>query len=233
MKIVPIVAAITALTLPEFIMASAEADIDRSKIPLTAKNENAFIPSNCKIEQTADSDLNGDGRPDKALLLLENENPGEAGRFINKQRLLLVLLDVGSSGYKRVGMNSAIVLGTQEGGVKGAFVETSIKDGVLIVKNAGGSADGWSELMRFRWNKTTGKLMLIGLDRWGGNSVSGAIAVSESTNLLTHKCIREQFKSSNKSLFDIRTSCKTTISKRKTESLDDCSLEQLLNDPLY
>ncbi|MGR9088603.1 MAG: hypothetical protein ACU841_16260, partial [Gammaproteobacteria bacterium] len=56
------------------VIAHAENDrvlIDESKIPLAGWEAGDFVPAGWVIESSIDSDLDGDGKPDRVLMLIE------------------------------------------------------------------------------------------------------------------------------------------------------------------
>lgn len=217
-----------ALSFLSVFCLAVNAQTEFGNVPKKASSEQQFIPAGFDIEERIDGDLNKDDQPDIALLLLQK---AQTKKFDNRKRALLVLLKSGDGQLQRIGLSDNIVLGTEEGGTKGAHVEVSIKDGVLIVKDSGGSADAWRNTFRFRWDQKYDKLMLIGLDQWGGNTVSGEKAISKSTNLLTHKCITEQFKSSPNNMFNVLVSKKNEHSGLKSTEFDRFDPNSL--QPLY
>ncbi len=126
-----------------------------AQAPATGRPEAAFVPPGYYVldEGRATGDLNGDGRPDLALVL---------GAAIEKTaapdpyppRRLRVLLATPGGGYRLAAENRRAVLGKNEGGMMGdPFQGIGIQKGVLALDHYGGSARRWGTTEKFRWQQ--------------------------------------------------------------------------------
>lgn len=162
-----------------------------SRVPLRADAPQLFAPRGWTIETRVNGDLNRDRVPDAALVLVENKaaknakgDPGDPGE---RSRALVVLLREGK-GWRRVGFNNSLLLGTRDGGafygVSQTPVEVHIKRGVLLVNEDNGSRETTETTHKFRLDRRTRRLYLIGLELIENDRLSNHTR-SESTNFLT------------------------------------------------
>lgn len=132
-------------------------------VPATGHTLASFIPPGYRVlpEGRATGDLNGDGRPDKVLVLrplLEDQpdriDPDMPGR------ILLILLGT-PTGYTLAAQSSRIMLCRGCGGIYGdPFASLDIKNGILTISHYGGSSWRWSITSKFRYQQ--GSFYLIG-----------------------------------------------------------------------
>ena len=111
--------------------------------------------------QVINGDLDGDGKPDVAAIL---SKPPE-GDDDKGQALLVVFLADGKGGYAlNTQSEKAICVGC--GGPKAAFGEPlgelSIAKGLLHITYEGGSRDAFDDEVKWRLDKASHKLLLIG-----------------------------------------------------------------------
>lgn len=130
-----------------------------SKIPLTGKTIQVFIPEGYDTISTARGDLNKDNREDIVLSLASNvEDSFEMDD--EPVRILIVLLNQ-KTGYQLVGKSSSVIMCRHCGGVFGdPFAGIDVSKGVLTVFHYGGSAWKWVENRKFRFQNN--KVYLIG-----------------------------------------------------------------------
>jgi len=109
----------------------------------------AFVPEGWTVAQRRDADLDGDRQADTVLLLVHDD----AGL---QQRRLLVL---------RAGAQSYSLAGRRELEDARQAPTLGIRRGVLIVENElGGESQPLNLRQRFRWEASSGRLRLIGID---------------------------------------------------------------------
>ena len=122
-----------------------------------------FVPPGWRLEKEMlrEEDLNGDGRPDAALVLTHGGNGPSVDAQFSKHVLVLALR--GSDGkLHRSIVSDAAVLDGDEGGVFGdPFDGLMIERGAVVISHYGGSRDRWSYTHRYRYQN--GGWMLIGL----------------------------------------------------------------------
>ncbi|RYZ16843.1 MAG: hypothetical protein EOO16_25135 [Chitinophagaceae bacterium] len=139
--------------------AAQEAD-DYIPPPLLGEGKvvRDFLPSGWRIIGQASGDLNGDRRPDRALVLEDSTNfyrRDNADSSVFHPRLILVLLRQPSGGYRlrTQGINYHLIAPRESGGCDDPFDTILIKKGMLEVQlhqfcAAGGWESGTS-LFRF------------------------------------------------------------------------------------
>jgi hypothetical protein len=181
-----LLAATLALSFPVF--AQDAKPLSASKIPLRADAPVLFAPRGWKIEKTISGDLNRDKIADSALVLVENKPVKDASSDpTSRQRALVVVLKEGK-GYRRVGFNNSMLLGTRDGGALYGAVETpvnvAIKRGVLEINQDNGSREVTDMTYKFRLDRRTPRLYLIGLELSASDRLING-GRQESTNFLT------------------------------------------------
>ena len=182
------------LATPALAAPLTAADI--RALPRVSAQPEHFVPQGWVIEHTATGDLNGDGKADQALTLVEAppanvdpDNPPE------RERALLVLIrnDVG---YGRAAGNGALLQCTRCGGafygVNETPVDVTIAKGVLIVRQDYGSRNVVATTHRFRRDPASGAFRLIGYDHEDTDRATG-LRIVESTNYLTGVKLTEAF----------------------------------------
>jgi hypothetical protein len=156
-------------------------------VPKKGEKLQTFVPKGWAIESKLEGDLDGDGKADTVLVLLQKENEDD-----DRERALVVLLRRGA-GWEVGGTNQGLVYGWMMGGVKGGDGQPTLeitKKGVLNVSQFGGSRQFYGSIHRFRWNKARGALELIGVDDSSGDGITGESVVT-SCNLLTGVCTED------------------------------------------
>ncbi|GGF19219.1 hypothetical protein [Hymenobacter cavernae] len=180
----PIVAAASLLSILQG--PDAPRALNLQRIPLAGPQPTSFVPSGWLVERQLTADLNADTRPDKVLLLNEKKIAGQEDS--GDERALVVLLAQPDGTWKRVGATNKAVyckscfgmLGGDEGGTP----DVSVKKGVVIIYQEGGSRESWNSTTRFRYEPSTNRMRLIGLDEVVVDRAEGDISTT-STNLLT------------------------------------------------
>ena len=154
-----------------------------SSVALRADAPVLFAPRGWKIQQQINGDLNRDGKPDAALVLVEDKAANEARR-----RALVVVLREGK-GLRRVGFNNSLLLGTRDGGAFYGASETpvnvAIRKGVLHVNQESGSREVLDTTHKFRFDGQN-RMMLIGFDSISRDRATGSaqiISINYSTGV--------------------------------------------------
>ncbi|HEX8833518.1 MAG TPA: hypothetical protein VF719_04920 [Abditibacteriaceae bacterium] len=181
---------LTVLALGTTVVTSASAQdakpLSSSLVATRADAPVLFAPRGWRIERQVNGDLNRDRVPDAALVLVDNGAATVGGRPAPRQRALVVLVREGK-GFRRVGFNNTLLLGTRDGGVlySGGItpVNVTIQRGVLHINQENGSRGVLDTTHKFRYD---GKfhIMLIGFDSVERDRLTGA-ARSISTNYST------------------------------------------------
>lgn len=159
-----------------------------------------FAPRGWKIEKQISGDLNRDQIPDAALVLVENKPAkGPNGILMARARAFVVALREGK-GWHRVGFNNSLLLGTRDGGAFYGGMETpvnvSIQSGVLKVNQENGSREVTETTHKFRLDKRTQRVYLIGLEQRDRDRAAGSGRIV-STNYLTGRQEIEAFLSAD------------------------------------
>jgi hypothetical protein len=148
------------------------------KLPATAPTESAFVPPGWHIEAAYAGDLTQDYLTDPVLVLLDDDG----------SRALLVLERKQDDTLRVLGVNRGLLVcdgcAGSRGGNGAPVVE--IARGVLIVRTSHGAGDEVvAETRRFRLDRKTGHLVLIGYD---SEKEDADGTESYSANLVTGKC---------------------------------------------
>ncbi|HEX8351191.1 MAG TPA: hypothetical protein VF598_14605 [Hymenobacter sp.] len=184
MLVLPVVIATTLLRIGQ--VADEPRALDIRRVPATGPQPTSFVPTGWQLEHQLTADFNADQRPDKALLLLEKKIVGQENS--GDERALVVILAQADGTWQRAGASNKAVyckscfgmLGGDEGGTP----DLSIKKGVLIIYQEGGSREAWNSTTRFRYEPSTKRMRLIGADEVVVDRAEGNM-MTTSTNLLT------------------------------------------------
>lgn len=162
--------------------------LDPKMVPLEAARVEAFAPRGWKIHRQASGDLNGDGRPDVALILFDKSLDDATPRSIeNPQPALVIALAAESGRWHRAGINSTLIVADDSGF---APLQLAINKGVVILRQELQSTISANTLdyaytYRFRYDSAADRFLLIGEDN--DNTHRGAVAdgIRVSDNYLT------------------------------------------------
>lgn len=181
-----------------------------------ANQVDTFVPKGWVVEETVQGDITGDGVADKVLMLL-SKAPQAGPDGTEHPRILLALVRTKSGPYKMFASSSNLLLCEECFGVLGGKPEISVtKKHVLIVDQMAGSRFTDQGIWRFRIDRGTRKLRLIGLDVWHRDGGSGASTLI-STNYLTGKQIESQYQYNKAKNKDVIVRTKTRhVPVRKT-----------------
>lgn len=163
--------------------------LDLSRVAAEGPTEASFQPPGWKIEETYRGDLNGDGREDAALQLVEDLPTETAdGAWNERHRALLVLLRRPDGTFARAAAATRLLYCSTCAGMlgdpSGANISAEIKNGVLSVSQLSGARWASEHTWRFRLDPAAGRFLLIGEDEDYYDRAVGD-GTSTSTNLLT------------------------------------------------
>ena len=196
-----------------------EHTFPKDRVPRSGASEKDFAPAGWVVEESIKGDLNGDGRTDLAIKLIEAESPN-ADPDINedRQRALVVALADPNGGYTRAAVSDGLLQCTGCGGafygVMPAPANVSIKRGVLIVAQDHGSRNLQQSTYKIRFDPASGHFILIGFDTTDRDRLTGDV-IKLSTNYLTGVRITTRMPEKG------RTTTKRTPVSRDKQYLDD------------
>lgn len=159
-----------------------------SNVPLTASTPREFVPRGWTVEEQIPGDLNGDGKADLALKLVQEKSLTHPAIPAARQRALVILLGGMTDHWRRAALAAKLLQCTACGGalygIKDTPVHVAIVNRVLIVKQDHGSRNVVEQTFRFRYEAKLDKFLLIGVDLADRDRSTGAL-VEESTNFVT------------------------------------------------
>jgi hypothetical protein len=196
------------LVLVGWVVRAGAAEFPVKDLPRTGKTLKEFVPRGWTVETEASGDLNSDGLPDiAAVLIREMPESGERGAEDELGRALLVLLGNEKEGFLPAGSNDDLLLCRGCGGMR-EHVGIEIVKGVVIVKETGGSRESTSETWRFRYDPRSQRFVLIGRDSDSRDSVVGK-GKEVSFNTLTGLKVTQTYR------YDKSGEHRTTLSTKK------------------
>jgi hypothetical protein len=223
-----IAVALSFMLAPSALTQTDRARFDSASIPFVAIAPQDFVPLGWTLEEQHSGDLNGDGKADLALNVVQERRRDEAAAPVERQRLLIILLKAAGEQWRRAALATRLLLCTACGGafygVQETPVQVSIVKGVVLVKQTSGSRNLLEQTFRFRYNAKMDKFLLIGVDLADRDRATGAL-VEESSNFLTGEKVTSQAR------FDERTQKYLTQSSRRSRvpvqriMLDDVDYE--------
>src|SRR6185436_7531450 len=155
--------AMTLLAGPECV--AQEIKRPPLNVPATADALTQLVPKGWRLEmeRLREGDLNGDGRPDLAFVIVHGGGGSEADADLPVKHVLVLALKGEDGKLHRSIVNDAAVLDGDEGGAFGdPFDDLSIDKGTVVISHYGGSRERWGFTHRYRFQN--GKWSLIGLD---------------------------------------------------------------------
>jgi hypothetical protein len=172
-------------------------DASFNNLPQQGTSLADFIPRGWKVDSQVSGDLNGDGVPDIAAILIEDKPDNDADD--GPKHAFMVLLSDGNSKFVLAGINSKLLQCKGCGGVK-EFVDIQIKKDVVIVSQMSGSRTYTYNTWRFRYDHKSQRFVLIGLDCEDGDNVLGKKTIESSNYLTGLKTIRKGNKVSSSTI---------------------------------
>jgi hypothetical protein len=185
-----IVSAAAGLLLLSTAARALTQDVRAAFKPLsvTASTPSEFIPPGWTVEEQISGDLNGDGKTDLALKLVQEQSRTESAVPAVRQRALVILLGGMAHQWRGAALATKLLQCTTCGGAlygtQEAPAHVAIVNRVLIVKQDHGSRNVVGQTFRFRYQAKLEKFLLIGVDLTDRDRANGAL-VEESTNFLT------------------------------------------------
>src|SRR5258706_475589 len=210
-----IVSAVAGLLLFSMAPRALTQDLRAAFEPLrgTASTPSEFIPPGWTVEEQISGDLNGDGNPDLALKLVQDQSRTESAVPGARQRALVILLGGMANQWRRAALATKLLQCTTCGGAlygtQEAPAQVAIVSRVLIVKQDHGARNVIGQTFRFRYEAKLEKFLLIGVDLTDRDRATGVL-IEESTNFLTGQ------KLVTKAQFDERRQKYLTKSSRRS-----------------
>jgi hypothetical protein len=202
--------------------ASAQyATFDDSKVPELADRPAQFAPPGWKVEGTATGDLNGDGKADHAIKFVE-DRPQKENEGFDSERVILIALADGAK-FRRTAIAKRILQCTSCGGAFYGMISApagvTIEKGVLVIENEHGSRNVSRSNFKFRYDKASGRFVLIGYDFVDYDRLDGS-GSDESTNYVTNRRVTKTTKGR-------RSSTKRSVIKPTTVYLEDADGDEI------
>lgn len=178
-------------------------DASFNNLPQQGTSLAAFVPKGWKVDIEVSGDLNGDGVPDIAAILIEDKLDNDADD--GPKHAFMVLLGTGNGKFALAGINSKLLQCKGCGGVK-EFVDIQIKKDVVVVSQMSGSRTYTYNTWRFRYDHKLQGFVLIGLDCEDGDNVLGKKTIESSNYLTGLKTIRKGNKVTSSTIEGFTTS---------------------------
>jgi hypothetical protein len=157
------------------------------RVPTVANTPVEFAPPGWRVEKDwlKEGDLNGDGRPDLAVVITTGDSGLDDQGHLTYAKHALVLALRGNDGkLHRSLVSDAAVLDGNEGGVFGdPFDSLMIERGTVVISHYGGSRDRWGYTSRYRFQN--GQWTLIGLTLDETDTLDPDHASDQDINLST------------------------------------------------
>ena len=161
-----------------------------AEIPAVSATAAGFAPPGWRVEKRAVGHLDGDGRKDLAVVLIQSGSGGGAYSAPDGSRALVLARGTVGGGFRRAGVAPRL-LGCGQCG--GAFwgaatmpVKVAIAKRAVVVRQTFGSRELIDTTHRIRWATTPAKFRLVGLDTVVRDRLTGR-SVAVSTNHLTRR----------------------------------------------
>lgn len=185
---------ILCLLLSEAALAGAghaqESDVktlDPALVPLEAARPEEFTPRGWKVHSRAAGDLDGDGRPDLALLLLDQSAENAQRSVENPRPALLILLATPQGRWRRAGLNTHLIVSD---GSYFAPLQLEIVRGVVVLRqelqsDISANTNDYATTDSFRYDLASGRFLLIGEENANTHRDAAADGIRVSDNYLT------------------------------------------------
>jgi len=188
-----------------------------------------FVPKGWKIEQELKGRLNPDSLEDIVLQLIEDKpEQNSKGEDQDRYRALIILLKTPDGKYHRAAVAGKLIQCTGCGGVLGSGgtgADQKIVKGVLLVSQLSGSRWATDRLQRFRYDKQSGRFLLIGEDIKEWDRGTGDSAVT-SINYLTGQQVIEKKKYNQKLDKDVTLGKQSKSIEKKQIPIEDVDYEK-------
>lgn len=162
--------------------------LEPAQVPLEAARVEDFAPRGWKIHSRAAGDLNGDGRPDVALILFDQSLDTAPQMSVENPLPALVIVFATDQGrWRRAGINTRMIVSDDSGF---APLRLQIKNGVVILRqelqsNISANTLNYAYTDRFRYEAATDRFLLIGEDDENTHRDAVADGLRVSDNYLT------------------------------------------------
>jgi hypothetical protein len=142
------------------------------RVPEVVDSVSQFVPPGWRFEGVPQEvDLNGDGRPDVALVISNGGSGVSAAEpAIVKHALVLALRGDDGKLHRSIVSDSAVLDGDEGGAFGDPFESLTIERGAVVIMHYGGSRDRWGYTHRYRYQG--GQWMLIGLNFGNTDSIN-------------------------------------------------------------
>ena len=203
--------------------------LNEKLVPQAGSKVSDFVPKGWKIEQELRGHLNPDSLEDVVLQLIEDK-PEESskGEYQDRYRALVILLKAPDGKYRRAAVAGKLIQCTGCGGVLGGGgvgADLKIIKGVLLVSQFSGSRWATDRLQRFRYDKQSGRFLLIGEDIKEWDRGAGDSAVT-SINYLTGQQVIEKKKYNQKLDKDVTLGKQSKSIEKKQIPIEDVDYEK-------
>lgn len=157
------------------------------RVPEAADRALQLVPPGWRAEEEPpkEVDLNGDGRPDAALVISHGGTgaPGDDPLAVVKHVLVLALRGADGKLHRSIVSDDAVLDGDEGGAFGDPFESLSIEHGAVVIMHYGGSRDRWGYTHRYRYQG--GQWMLIGLSFGNTDSLDLEHFDNHDINLMT------------------------------------------------
>lgn len=206
--------------------------------PTTGQDVDNFVPKGWSVESDINKDLNGDGKVDHVLVLLENtQTLSIKSEPVSKNRILIILLKMRKPGFRRVGLATRLFHCTGCHGKaavsEGDHPQIHIAKRELIVEETWGERETVNTRLRFRHDSRSGQVLMIGEDIQIVDRTTGARRSIKSNFLTGIKSIEnDQFNLNQRKFINVNK-MKQRIKKslRRIEEIDYRDYERLIDQP--
>lgn len=162
--------------------------LDPALVPVEAARVEDFAPRGWKIHRQASGDLNGDGRPDVALILFDKSLDDAPPRSIeNPQPALVIALATEDGRWRRAGLNSKLIVADDSGF---APLKLQINKGVVILRQelqstVSANTLDYAYTYHFRYDAAANRFLLIGEDNANTHRAAVEDGIRVHDNYLT------------------------------------------------
>jgi hypothetical protein len=161
--------------------------LDPARVPAEAARVEEFAPRGWRIHSRAAGDLDGDGRPDLALILLDQSVEDAPRSVENPRPALLILLATEQGRWRRAGLNTRLIVSDDS---PFAPLRLEIRQGVVVLRqelqsNISANTNDYATTDRFRYDPASGRFLLVGEDNANTQRDAAADGIRVSDNYLT------------------------------------------------
>ena len=206
------------------------------KLPAIVASPEKAVPRGWRVEAETDGvmtgDLNADRRPDQVLRLVQ-DIPSETADHVPRTRFraLVVLLGKPEGGYSVAATTTKLLLCSTCAGIRGdpaggGNIQIRVERGVIVIQQQSGSRFSYDHTTRFRFDRETGRFVLIGEDLDNNDTATGN-RTNESSNYLTGVRLTRKYRYDQRRDQDQLVSTKTTRIPRQRKFIEDFDSNKL------